>query len=270
MSLREKLFQVVFRFEGGRGFENLSWNFDGQGASLGCIQFAWGQGNAQRLLKACAKKNPAKFKKALTQRVTYMQGKQKIDAVQDLSAALLAACDLDPKGEGLEWIVARQVKKVVRGKTVWQGHDHWQRAFEAILQDPEFQQVQLELAESYWKDAVEDFLFYKGETVGQLLFCLDVAIQNGMGKIGRAGQKKCIAKFMELGGSMKQSAASRFKTLADAVASTALEQWQADVRKRKYACLNGTGVVHGYKIPQMLFAMNVDVTRKVRKEELAA
>lgn len=244
-TLKQRLFEFVAFCEGGAGYLNLSWNFDGQGVSLGMPQFAWGQGKAQEFLKACAKKDRALFRKLCTTFVKYY-GKD-----MDLSDSLLEACMLSTRSPkpntpspAMKWITERQEQN---RKGDWVPLPHWQTIFMRILKEPVFQAVQLACMEPYWQDAVDDWKFYGGTTELELLFCLDCSIQNGQGKIGKVSQGKVVIEFDKRGG-MRLPPSKRFPALLESVVATCLTKWQSNVRRRKECALTGKGMVNGRRL----------------------
>lgn len=220
---------ITMAFEGA-GFVNLAGNFDGQGWSLGALQWNFGQGTLQPLILAMEKEGPRTFRELLT--VTH-QGK-----AYDLGPLLLEACRM-PKAQAVAWADAR-----CHGPGKRQIVEPWRTGLAALLAHPGMQQVQIRAMGRYMDDARSDCAHFGLNTMRDLILFHDIAVQNGPGKVGKVGSAATRQAFERLGG-MDLPPAKRREAIARAVADTANPRWRNDVLSRKMTIVRGAGTVHG-------------------------
>ncbi len=228
---------ITMAFEGA-GFVNLAGNFDGQGWSLGALQWNFGQGTLQPLILAMEKEGPKTFRELLT--VTH-QGK-----AYDLAPLLLDACRM-PKTQAIAWADAR-----CHGPGKRQLVEPWRTGLAALLGHPGMQQAQIRAMQSYMDDAQADCAFYGLKTLRDLALFHDIAVQNGRGKVGKLSAADTRQAFESRGG-MSLAPDKRRLAIALAVADTCNPRWRADVHSRKATIVHGAGMVHGrqYNLAQM-------------------
>jgi hypothetical protein len=222
MTTQEKCFAVTAAFEGG-GYGALSGNFDGQGVSFGFLQWNFGQGTLQALLKAMQKNGPETFKRCCSVPVLSR-------GVTDLSADLMAVCDMPP-AQAVRWWADRQDG----------GHrllPHWVQVFRNLAAEPGYQAMQRKAAEEpYWRLAVQYVREFGFTSERGLALCFDICVQ--MGSVTAKSQRRYTAAV-----SSGASEVARLEALARAVGPQA-GQWERDVLSRKLTIALGSGVVHG-------------------------
>lgn len=218
----EICFNVTGRFE-GRGYTQVTGNFDGAGWSLGFLQWNFGQGTAQRLLKEIHDSNPIVWREIL--------GGAWAD---ELSCVLLYA-----KAKAVDWANDRSFGTNKRRVSL-----DWNIKMAKLLDTVHSKRIQRKLAGAYMTDARNDCAFYKFRTVRGLALCFDISVQNGQGKAGPNGRANVAKAFGDRGGHAL-AYPLRLKALAEAVVSTANLKWQSDVLGRKMLIVNGSGVFRG-------------------------
>lgn len=220
MNTRTKCLAITSAFEGA-GPGTVSDARDGQGWSVGSIQWNFGRGTVQGLLQSMHAAGPATFSRCCTQRVAQQGG----DLV-DLSGALLAACAL-PAAEGVAWCKARED---AQGRPL----EHWRAAFAALGAEPGFQAIEAAHTGSYMASA-EGYMAQFGFTTERALSLLfDICVQEG------SITPPSLARFRA---TESGSERDRLVELARAVGPQA-GQWAADVESRKLCIAYGTGTVH--------------------------
>ena len=221
MSRREQeaiALAITMAFE-GRGYGQVTGDFDSQGWSLGALQWPLGQGTAQQLLLRVHAIDPVGFDAAF--------GPQKADELLDVCHENRAAA--------VTWASARCVglsRRVVARE--------WATPLERILSCPAGVQAQRELMAPYLTDARNDARFYGLETVRGLALCFDVAVQNGQGKAGKNGKPDVARAFADRGGHALDYR-RKLRALAEAVAATCNPRWRDDVLGRKLLIVAGKG-----------------------------
>ncbi len=228
---------ITLAFE-GKGLTQATGNFDGQGWSLGGLQWNFGQGTLQPLILAMEKEGPKTFRELLT--VTH-QGN-----VYELAAPLLEACRI-PKAKAIAWADAR-----CWGNRKQHLVEPWRTGIAALLAHKGMQEVQVRAMKAYMDDARADCAFYGLNTVRDLALFHDIAVQNGRGKVGKLSDPDTRRAFESRGG-MSLSPEKRRLAIALAVADTCNPRWRADVHSRKATIVHGAGMVHGrqYNLAQL-------------------
>lgn len=225
MSRREQegiCYAITGAFE-GRGFGQLTGNFDAQGWSLGFLQWPLGQGTAQRLIQRIQSIDPKGFEAIL--------GEAK-------AAELLDVCRAQ-KATAVSWANIRSVglsRRLVAPE--------WARPLEKVITSTAGIQAQREMAQPYMTDARNDAKFYGIETVRGLALCFDIAVQNGQGKAGKNGRPNVAKAFGDRGGHALPYE-RKLKALAESIAVTCNPRWSADVRGRKMLIVDGKGRFRG-------------------------
>jgi len=215
-------FAITGAFEGG-GYLNRAGNFDGSGWSLGFLQWNFGQGTLQSLLLDFKLAGPITFRRHLPGR---------------MADELLAICR-GPKDRAITWANSHST-----GQGKRQIVEPWNSALKSLLQEPGLQAVQRKHAACYMADAHEDADHYGIKTLRGLALMFDVAVQNGMGRLGDNASSRTRGIFQRKGG-YALPYDKKLLALADAVAESANPKWVEDVRARKRAIALGRGKSHG-------------------------
>jgi hypothetical protein len=220
--ITRKIFNITGAFEGGDGFSNLAGNFDGQGLSFGFLQWSFGKGSLQPLLKSMWEKNPEKF------REIFKDGTDLLLAVlnsNDIHAQVQFARTLnDSKSRILE---------------------PWRSRFKALGGEPEFQDVQIEFAKTLLDKAKSFFKEYNLKTERGLSLMFDIVVQNG--SISKETKWKIMKARKEKEADLRRELIERefLEIIAHIRAEAANPRWVEDVRSRKLTIARGEGEVHG-------------------------
>jgi len=215
MNLEEKIIKLTSSFEGS-GFNTLTGNFDGAGISFGIIQFNFGMGTLQPLIREFYKQGPGTFRRLCT-----INGKS-------YSHDLLVVCEKNmPNQIGLNWSKTIQ-KKNLLGK--WKINPEWVQIFTNLASNEVYKHIQLKFVEdNYMARAKKDCKKFGILTERALSLFFDIAVQNG----GFKPYHKLLMKEHTLA------------EVAKAVAQKSNIKWQKDVLDRKMCIVNGYGFVHG-------------------------
>jgi hypothetical protein len=213
-------------FENGVGipecFAGISGDFDGQGISFGALQWCFGQGSLQPLLKEMAAQH------ADTMRTIFQ------DRYQELIDALNS-----PQVELMNF--ARSIQDPVK----YFLYEPWRGMFRALGRSDEFQQIELHHAAQKYQAALGMTRTYSLGSERAVALMFDIATQNG------SIRDKTGARIREGYGALDTSLpgdnveVARMQVVANCVAEASLPRWTEDVRRRKLCIANGRGVVHG-------------------------
>ncbi len=230
-----KCLALTGSFETGVGvpecFCGLGGDFDGQGISFGVLQWNFGQGTLQVLLKDMIERHP-----------------QVIQGIFGAHYDAFAAALESGKDELLEF--ARSVQHPVSHAIF----EPWRGFAKALGRTPEFQQVQIAHARGVFERALAlcaEFALWSERAVA-LMF--DILTQNGgFAKVTRARIRAEIATLPAgLGADEREVRA--MEIVANRRAEAANPRWVDDVRVRKLCIARGAGTVHGihYDLEQQL------------------
>lgn len=203
-------------------FAGLSGDFDGQGISFGVLQWNFGQGSLQPLLKRmCADHGEAA-------RAVFH------DSLGQLTAVLNGT-----KGEQITF--ARSIQDPNR-KTI---NEPWRGMFKALGRTEEFLRIELDSATALYKAAQKLSSDYGLWSERGVALMFDIKVQNG--SIGSAVQGQIQAGFQALAPSLsdEERELERLRIVANRRAEAAKARWVEDVRSRKLCIANGKGAVHG-------------------------
>lgn len=233
----QKALRITSTFETGRplSFSGVTGNFDGQGLSLGLLQWNFGKGSLQPLIRRFIARFPARF-----------------NAIFGADAARLQAL-LDPH---------RHHDLMNFASLINDAHNHivepWLTRFTQLAEDPDFRQIQLDAVRPVM-DAAEHIaaILCLGTERG-LALSFDIATQQGSSwlnvEIGRTAthrgrtrdamlRSRLIQRQTQLGHALTNG--ERLAVIANLVADTVLQRFREDVRRRKMTIVRGTGTVHG-------------------------
>jgi hypothetical protein len=203
-------------------FAGLSGDFDGQGISFGVLQWNFGQGSLQPLLKkVCV------YHSELARSIFFDR--------YDQLLALLSA----PRSEQLAF--ARSIQNPNR-KTVL---EPWRGMFKSLGRTEEFQRIEADAANALYKAAKQLSSDYGLWTERGVALMFDIKTQNG--SISSAVKAQIFADFSKLPPSLSEEAqeTAKLRIIANRRAEAAKAKWVEDVRARKLCIANGGGSVHG-------------------------
>lgn len=243
-------------YEGGDSWQNLTDNFDEQGLSLGLLNQCLGQGSLQPLLIGMRdqfnEQMHAVFSPEQYQDVTTMlqvwegnapnpgethAGFSRLDdevAIRMLTGNSMQQSDRDKNS--VDWAVAI----LYSDKAGLVFRPEWKTALAKFAATAGYRTIQLDAAMTYHSQTLRLFRHFLMTEVRSYLFFFDIMVQDGgisdevlteidaeLAKMPNATEKRRLKKILEM----------RLKYVKPPYVS--------DVRSRKMALINGTGVVHG-------------------------
>jgi uncharacterized protein YgiM (DUF1202 family) len=220
--ITRKIFNITGAFEGGDGFSNLAGNFDGQGLSFGFLQWNFGQGSLQPLLKSMFAKNPVKFR----------------GIFKDGTDLLLTVLNSNHLGTQIQF--ARSLNDS-KSRIL----EPWRSRFKALGKEPEFQDIQIEFAKNLLNKAKGFFKEYQLKTERGLSLMFDIVVQNG--SIDEKTKLQILEARKKKEASLQRQLSERefLEIIAHKRAEAANPRWVEDVRSRKLTIARGEGEVHG-------------------------
>ncbi|WP_160685326.1 SH3 domain-containing protein [Clostridium sp. C2-6-12] len=201
--------------------KQIAGNFDGQGLSLGYLQWCIGQGTLQPLLNRMDRQYNAEMRSVFG---------SNYDSIHNIL--------LDTPQNQLLW--AKSINN--SSNTI---AEPWYSQFVALTNNEHFKTIEAD-AEAY--RVVQAMLIcdkYNLKTIRGFALAFDVAVQNG--SISPEAAKVIDAAIAQ---KPSMSEKDRLKVIANAVADTSTSNAD-DIRIRKMAIVNGNGTVHG-------IALNLD------------
>lgn len=202
-------------------FAGLSGDFDGQGMSFGVLQWNFGQGTLQPLLKEMISKHPD-----VIQGIFHENYKVLTDALSAGKDSLMS--------------FARSIQHPVKHFV----YEPWRGMFKALGRTGEFQAIESRYARGLYQEALGLCNEYGlwSERAAALMF--DIKVQNG--SIGQKTKALIMADFDALPKDLPEEEleVKRMQIVANRRAEAANPQWAEDVRARKLCCANGKGRVH--------------------------
>jgi hypothetical protein len=213
-------------FETGRFapdcFAAVTGNFDGQGMSFGALQWNFGQGTLQPLLK---------------EMLTDHQETASAIFGANLNRLQLAING----GDGSSLTFAASIQDQA-GKTI---AEPWKQMFTTLGLTPEFQAIEVRGVAAYYGRAVNLCQEYGLRTERGRALMFDISVQNGT--IQDNVKTLIFADFGKLPQSLSPEAAEleKMRIVANRRAEAANPKFVEDVRKRKLCIAEGKGVVHG-------------------------
>jgi len=213
-------------FETGTGapdcFCGVSGDFDGQGISFGVLQWNFGQGSLQALLKEMISEHP--------------------DVAQQIFGVHVGALQ-EALGASHEDLMnfARSVQHPVK-HTV---NEPWRGYARALGRTPEFQRIQVKYANGNFQQALalcRQFELWSERAVA-LMF--DIVTQNGSIKSVTRAQIASDIQALPAGLSDADREVRKLEIVANRRAEAANPRWVDDVRNRKLCIARGGGAVHG-------------------------
>lgn len=203
-------------------FAAIAGNFDGQGISFGALQWNFGQGTLQTLLKEMSTKHP--------------------DIMSNIFGADLATLQKAVNGAKQDALNFAQSIQDAKKHVV---SDTWKNRFRLLGLSPEFQAIEVNGASKYYSNAKNLAATYNiWSTRGHALM-FDICVQNG--SISDVVKSQIMADFGKIptGLSREETEVRKMVIIANRRAEAANPKFVEDVRKRKLCIANGKGVVHG-------------------------
>lgn len=218
-SLKDKLLRNTGFFEGNNGYSNVTGNFDGQGLSFGIIQYNFGQGTLQPLLKEYIQNNETEFKAVF--------GTSKAATLKDI-------VNNKTKSQQISWA---QSISTSGGNVV----SEWKTLFESMGAKSANQALQRKYAESYFDRAVTFASKFGIISTQGLAFLFDHAVQSW----SISGESSIISEITSLEKAWRNSGESSRYPDKDRLFSVLKGVNGTDPIARRTAIRNGSGTVHG-------------------------
>jgi hypothetical protein len=218
-------------FETGKGvpecFSGITGDFDGQGISYGVLQWNFGTGSLQPLLRDMVQTHEAIARNIFGPH---------FDA---LAAALALGDGAQARADLLDF--ARSIQHPVK----YQVFEPWRGYARALGRTQEFQQIQVRHAHHAYERALRlcDEYGLWSERAAALMF--DIVTQNG--SIRPVTRAQILADVNALPASLgaEEREVQVLRLVANHRAQASNIRWVDDVRRRKLCIANGGGVVHG-------------------------
>lgn len=203
-------------------FAGLSGDFDGQGLSLGVLQWNFGQGSLQPLLLEMARRHGVLFR----------------ELFRPDDAMLLETLSGDRNAQ-LDF--ARSIQHPVKHQI----YEPWRGRFKALCRTAEFQAIQTRAAEALHQSARRLAGEYGLASQRGIALMFDIKVQNG--SISAPTRQQILADFEQLATELPAALreVARMKIIAQRRADAANPRWVEDVRARKLCIALGEGTVHG-------------------------
>ena len=217
-SIFDRCLQLTADFE-GHGFRTIAGNFDGAGLTWGIIGYTLQHGEIQKIIKECQQRFPNLV----------------ATAFGNLKQTLLEQLD-KTWPEQLQW-----ANSISLGSNKVRVEEPWERAFAALGDDPNVQEIQLRRIKQYWDIGDRDVRRFSLKTEAGIALCFDIAVQNG-GIDNDTEERRILAWIHDNPGTSEREILTR---IADVVAENSRPQYVEDVRRRKRAIAQGDGTVHG-------------------------
>lgn len=229
-SMNYKCLTLTGSFETGKQFpecfSGISGDFDGQGLSLGVLQWNFGQNTLQPLLKEMIKKNP-KIVKTLFNTIS---DKKYDDLVKALNS---------DKEKLMEF--ARSIQHPVKHYI----YKPWKKMFKLLGETTEFRDLQVKYSKKQYRSALKLCSDYGLWSERGIALMFDIKVQNG--SISRAVKGEILKAFDKLPKRLSKEnlEVRKMRIIANKRAEASNPRWIEDVRSRKLCCANSKGIVHG-------------------------
>ena len=217
--------KITGQFETGGRWKRVTGNFDRYGPSLGILQFSFGAGGLQPLIKDVHRRgnlgdffNPADVREIL---------------------------------EVMRWSTSRQrlfANENWFNRGSWKpGREALKHGFRDLARSDIFKQAQIRNAQKYAKKATALFSTYNFRMLRAWAIFFDISVQNGGVRMSTRQEIQLLRGETEKTLGRKMSNIERLRNWIRIRAAKSNRKWQADVLARKLAILNDGGKVHRKK-----------------------
>ncbi|MEC0123390.1 hypothetical protein [Paenibacillus pabuli] len=218
-SLKDKLLRNTGFFEGNNGYSNVTGNFDGQGLSFGIIQYNFGQGTLQPLLKEYIQNNETEFKAVF--------GTSKAATLKDV-------VNNKTKSQQIAW---GESISTSGGNVV----SEWKTLFESMGAKSANQALQRKYAESYFNRAITFAGKFGIISTQGLAFLFDHSVQSW----SLSGESSIISEITSLEKAWRDMGETGRYPDKERLYSVLKGVSGSDPIARRTAIRNGSGTVHG-------------------------
>lgn len=203
----------------------INGDFDDQGISFGVLQWNFGQGTLQKLLKGFVDEYPE-----IASNIFH-------DELDVIKSALAA-----PQQELMGF--AKSIQHPVK-HTIF---EPWAGMAKSLGRTVEFQHIQVKYAAKLFKQALMMCQEYGLSSQRAAMLMFDICVQNG--SISDLVKARIIADFNRLTANLTsdEKEIQKMQIIANRRAEAANSRWVEDVRARKLCIANGIGTVHGMRI----------------------
>jgi peptidoglycan hydrolase-like protein with peptidoglycan-binding domain len=227
--LAQRCLTLTGSFETGKGppdcFADVVGDFDGQGISFGVLQWNFGQGSLQRLLRDVEAHDGAALPAAFGEH-------------WDELRELLEGDENGDRESLMAWTRSIQDRR-------FRLHEPWGGMFRALGRSDAGQAAEVRQADARFERAgvMRQRYGLWSERAQALMF--EITVQNG--SIPPPVQAQILSDFDALPPALpaEELEVSRMRIVANRRAEAANARWVEDVRARKLCCANGAGRVHG-------------------------
>jgi len=213
-------------YETGTGipdcFAGVSGDFDGQGVSFGVLQWNFGQGSLQPLLKRMFTEHVERSRSIFQDRFTLVTSKLH-GGKSDLMS------------------FARSIQHPTKHFL----YEPWRGMFKSLGRSDEFQRIEVASANALYRAARQLCVDYSLWSERGVALMFDILVQNG--SISSVVKGNILADFQAISPGLEdeKSEVARLRIIANRRADAAKARWREDVRERKLCIANGEGKVHG-------------------------
>lgn len=203
-------------------FAGITGDFDGQGLSLGALQWNLGQGSLQPLIRSMVRSHPGLLESVFQEHYP------------ELKVVFSATAE-----DQLSWV--RSIQNPSRNTV----NEPWRGLLKTLGRQKEFQEVQVREAAVLYRQALDLCHNYGLWSERGVALMFDIKVQNGsISELVRAQIQREIARLPST-----LSEAAREQAMLEVVANRRAEasnrRWVEDVRRRKLTIARGEGEVHG-------------------------
>jgi hypothetical protein len=250
-------------FEGGAGWENITNNFDGMGLSAGLLNQTLGTGSLQPLFAEMETAHRSEFSNIFTsahlRSILAMIDSWKSGSAwqpQTLALAMSEAGNRDavaptisiggelsvsalssPRIDSVSWAINNLYNS--SGGFL----PTWKQELQTLLREPDYVTLQVGAALHYHLQAIRYMNRIGMSDLRSYLLMFDIVTQNGSISETRFQQWDNQVAAQHL-----TNETAKLKALVELRLLDSNPRWRADVRSRKYAIIDGTGVVHGSQL----------------------
>ncbi|MCC6276599.1 MAG: hypothetical protein IT289_01645 [Oligoflexia bacterium] len=236
---------ITGSFEGHDGWTNITRNFDGMGLSLGLLNQNLGTGTLQPMLLKFMGRHPQAW-------IRIFSDDTRRASLESMLMSWEQNKQADPGSEAnfLDIDFNKDLKSRNSDSVAWaveniylsngQFIQVWKEDFLELAGNPDFSTIQMQSAATYRARAVRDHNRFGLGELRAFLFMFDVSVQNGGFKSVDYNDFNAFVQANP--GSTIQD---RLQKLLDLRLRHVRPEYIEDVRARKTAVINGSGVVHG-------------------------
>lgn len=225
--LAQRCLALTGSFETGRMspdcFARLSGDFDGQGMSFGVLQWNFGQGTLQPLLKEMNAEHSDLLR----------------DIFDEEYKTLIEVLEEDGYEDQMEWV--RSIQDLIRHFI----YEPWRGFFKTLGRTEEFQKIQTKHSLNLYQKVLDLCTEYELWSERAVALMFDIKVQNG--SIRRDVRLTIKQDFGKLKPDLDRESleVEKMRIVANRRAEASKPRWVEDVRSRKLCCANGEGIVHG-------------------------